>query len=40
LTDPYIIAGYLGCILSVVLSCGWALMNWKKYDNATEEGED
>jgi hypothetical protein len=37
LTDPYIISAYLGCILSVILCCAWAI--WKKEDEDEEEDE-
>ncbi|AIZ56359.1 hypothetical protein Mpt1_c04670 [Candidatus Methanoplasma termitum] len=34
LTDPFIIAGYLGCFLTVAACCIWAVF-WKE-----KEGED
>jgi len=39
LTDPYIIAGYISCILCVVLCCTWALFK-KEPVIEEEEGED
>lgn len=37
LTDPYIIGGYVACILCVILCCGWAIF---KRDNENEEGDE
>jgi len=38
LSDPYVIGAYVGCILSVILCCGWAI--FKKDMITEEEGED
>jgi len=37
LTDPYIVGMYVGCILCVILCCGWAIMKREKMNE--EDGE-
>jgi len=39
LTDPYIIGAYIGCFLSVILCCGWAMLK-KDDETDEEEGEE
>jgi hypothetical protein len=38
MTDPYIIGGYLSCIVITIMCCVWAI--WKKDEEDKEEGED
>ena len=40
LTDPYIIAGYISCILCVILCCGWALFKKEPVSEEKEEKEE
>jgi hypothetical protein len=38
ITDPWIIAAYLGCFLTVIFCCAWGLL--KKDKTYTDEGEE
>ena len=41
MTDPFVIAGYLGCLLTVAACCIWAVF-WKEKDedDITDESDE
>jgi len=40
LTDPWIIAAYVGCFVSVIIAWGFALFKKEKKTDTKEEGDD